>query len=380
MDTFPEGNPDVLRLVLPALDALSAHVAILDHAGTIVAVNRAWRRFGEQQGLRMPNACVGVSYFACCDDVAGEYGHYAAAASRGIRDVAAGQRPDFYLEYPCPTPTTTYWFQLRVTRFPGDAGPHILTSHENVTEVKTAEHQLHRQAAELAQMSRGLTAGQTAAELAHELNQPLGSIVNYARGCIRRMETAKLSLPDIMDALKQISLQAERAGEIVKSVRRRTERHLMRPSQVQLNSIMSRAVRLAEAEAREGRVSIIFESDDSIPPIRGDAVQIQQVVMNLIRNAIEAMHDAKSKERRITVITRREGKLARVTVRDTGPGIPPGMLATVFQPFFTTKSHGMGLGLAMSRSIVQAHGGTIEAANDPGGGAAVSFTLAETLG
>lgn len=186
-----DDDEDVMRLVLPALDALSAHVAILDDLGTIVAVNRAWRRFGEQQGLSMPDACVGVRYFDCCDAAEGEYGHYAAAASKGIRGVAVGQRADFYLEYPCPTPMTTYWFQLRVARFPTEAGPHILTSHENVTEVKTAEQQLHRQAAELAQLSRGLTAGQTAAELAHELNQPLGSIANYARGCIRRMETAK---------------------------------------------------------------------------------------------------------------------------------------------------------------------------------------------
>jgi len=361
------------------LDALSAHVAILDETGRIVAVNRAWRRFADANGASASSVGVGANYLAICRDGEDHEAREARAAAEGIRAVIAGERDGFHLEYPCHSDVEERWFQMRVTAIDGEPR-RIVVAHESITETRGADAQARKFQARMAHLLRLHTISEMAAGLAHELNQPIGAIANYAAGAARRIEGGRGDEESTLSALRDIAVQAERAGEILRRVRSFARPDFGAREEADINEIVRDAVRLVRSDGSLVDAEARIELDEELPRIRMDAVQVQQVVANLARNALEAMGAHREREPGarcvLRVRTRRaDPRMAEVEVSDTGPGVAQEGIARLFDPFYTTKDSGLGLGLSLSRSIVDAHGGTFRAMRADGGGMTFSFTL-----
>jgi signal transduction histidine kinase len=228
---------------------------------------------------------------------------------------------------------------------------------------------------ELAHVSRLATMGELATGLAHELNQPLTAIVNYVRGCIRRLDSGIRDEAPMVAALDQAGAEAERAAEIIRGLREFVRGAPPQRSPVDINQAVGAVVRMVGAEARDAGAEVDLQLTESLPAVAGDVVQVEQVILNLMRNALHAMAAAGSPSRTVTVVTAARGAMVEIAVCDTGPGIEPGEQAEIFHPFYTTKAEGMGMGLSISRTIVEAHGGQLEAATSPEGGAEFRFAL-----
>jgi two-component system, LuxR family, sensor kinase FixL len=227
---------------------------------------------------------------------------------------------------------------------------------------------------ELAHVARVSELGQVSAGIAHELNQPLTAMLNYANAAKR---LAGSGTPDAIAKVQamagKIADQAERAGQIVRRMRDFLEKGSGCHAVEDITAISEDAMALGLIGAKSNAVNIRFRPEAGLPPVIADRVQIQQVLVNLLRNAVEAMESSPKRELTLT-LAKREGGV-EVTVDDTGPGIAPSVAANLFKPFVTTKAHGMGIGLAISKSIVEAHGGTMTAGDNSGGGARFRFTL-----
>jgi C4-dicarboxylate-specific signal transduction histidine kinase len=228
--------------------------------------------------------------------------------------------------------------------------------------------------ADLARMGRLNTAGQLAAGLAHELNQPLSAVCLQAELAERLAANGK-DPKQLAPMLAEIAEQSQRAAEIVRGLRRMLRHDAAAPADVDMNEVVASVVRLLESQATRREVEVQINRGP-IPVVNADRVQLEQVVFNLVQNAIEAVGD--SATRRVTVATTLEGEYVCVAVHDTGAGLPPGDEARLFERFFTTKPEGMGMGLAISRSIVEGHGGRILAEQLPEGGARFAFSIPVT--
>ena len=233
---------------------------------------------------------------------------------------------------------------------------------------------LHRHQAELAHVLRVSAMGEMGAQLAHELTQPLGAIANYAAGCRRRLEAAPVQAAELIDAVDRIGREALRAGSIIRRMREFLRKVEPQRGAVDVNRLVREVVELLDGEVRAGGVTVELLLDEDLPEIEANGVEVEQVLVNLARNAIEAMQDG-SAPARLTIETRhRAAEAVEVIVRDSGPGLSRGDDDSIFEPFFTTKSKGLCLGLAISRTIVELHGGTL-AASSASTGATFRFTL-----
>jgi C4-dicarboxylate-specific signal transduction histidine kinase len=222
--------------------------------------------------------------------------------------------------------------------------------------------------AELAHVLRLSTLGEMATGLAHELNQPLSGIVSYARGCARRLEAGTLDDGAFADVLSRISAEALRAGEIIRRLRALVRKEKPRREELDLNRLVRGVARLVAAEARRRRMRLHLRLQAPLPVVRADRIQIEQVLLNLIRNGFEAMAEVGVEQRLLTIETAAEDTdLVTVSVTDSGHGIGPEASERVFEPFFTTKGEGIGMGLAISRTIVEAHDGRLSFAAAPVG-------------
>jgi two-component system sensor kinase FixL len=245
----------------------------------------------------------------------------------------------------------------------------------DLTEGQETEARLQELQSELVHMSRLTSMGEMASTLAHELNQPLSAIANYLKGSRKLLESA----PDerstmIRDAMDKAADQALRAGEIIRRLRDFVARGESERRVESVKKLIEEASALALVGAKDLGVRVRFAFDPTIELVLADKVQVQQVLLNLIRNAIEAMEGSPNRDLVISTRAADEDMLA-ISVADTGHGIAPDMSPQLFQPFVTTKRHGMGVGLSISRTIVEAHGGQIDAEPNPGGGTVFCFTL-----
>ena len=270
------------------------------------------------------------------------------------------------------------WFSARGTVLRDAEGRpcRLVGTDTDVTEWRLAEEQARQRQAELAHVARLSTFGEMTTTLAHELNQPLGAIANYSQACLRTLRAKNEPTEALVVALEQITAQARRAGEIVRRLRMfvRKSDGVRRPTDI--NALVTETVRFIETEARERGVQLRLELVKGPPAVRVDAVQIQQVLLNLLSNAIEAMNGVARNDRTLTIGTERAGKSSlRLRVRDTGSGLDEMARQRVFESFYTTKTHGVGMGLSISRSIVEAHGGRIWVEPAAGGAAEFNFTL-----
>jgi signal transduction histidine kinase len=243
---------------------------------------------------------------------------------------------------------------------------------KNVAEAETA-----RVRTELRHVERSSRMGELTASLAHEINQPLGAILSSAQAALRFLESATPDLNLFRTILHNIVEDDKRAAGIITSIRSMLKREESRKESLNMNTVLDEVLNLFQSEAIVRNVTIEKDIDRSLPPVLGDKIQLQQVALNLVMNAAEAMSESPREhaKRRISLRTQATDHGIQVTVRDSGPGIDPTKLADIWKPFFTTKSTGLGMGLSISRSIVQAHGGHISAENHPDGGAMFTFEI-----
>lgn len=229
---------------------------------------------------------------------------------------------------------------------------------------------------QLAHADRLMSMGAMAAALAHEINQPLGAIANYAEGCLNRLSATDQATNELTPALRAIQRAAQRGGEIIRRTREYARNCSHQLGLESVNQLVNDVQQLCQPEALRRNVSLETRLTPDLPPVCVDAIQIQQVLTNLVQNAFTALDDVESSERHITLITRqRSEQELELAVADSGPGLAANRLEAVFEPFVTTNEQGTGLGLSIARSIVETHGGTIRAESNPAGGAVFCFTL-----
>lgn len=241
---------------------------------------------------------------------------------------------------------------------------------ENQRALSAAQDELHSQRQHLAHMERLSTGGEMAAGIAHEVNQPLTAVTNYARVAQRFLENPELDRNKLAEVLDKIVTQARRASDVIQRLRS----YIRKPTAegrtpLDINTVMQEVVMLAEVDSRINGVDISFDPAPELPATMADDVQVQQIALNLIRNAMEAMRDAPADFGGVQVRTFREGDFVGFEVRDRGCGLSKEMEEKLFSPFVTTKEEGMGVGLSICQSIVQGHGGSIGYRPNPDGGA-----------
>jgi two-component system, LuxR family, sensor kinase FixL len=245
---------------------------------------------------------------------------------------------------------------------------------KDITQRKLAEGAQRQDLAKLAHVARLTTLGEMAAGLAHELNQPLSAIANFTQGCVRRIRAGTAQPEELLEALEEVAVQTERAGEVIRRMRGFLRSPQPGRASLDLNELIREAARLDRAEMQSRGTRLRFELADSLPEVLGDQAQLEQVLLNLIRNAQEAMAENAPEQRELTLASSRGDGWVKVTVHDTGPELAAAVRVRLLEQFFTTKAQGLGLGLAISRSIIEAHGGRLWAENNAGG-TTFSFTL-----
>jgi PAS domain S-box-containing protein len=246
----------------------------------------------------------------------------------------------------------------------------------DVTAQKQAEADLQETRRELAHVSRVSTLGELAGSLAHELNQPLTAILSNAQAAQRYLQNVPADLDGVREILKDVVEEDRRAGEVIVRMRAMLKKGEVQMGPQDLNDLIGQVITLMRSELVARSVVVGTDLAYGLPPVRGDRIQLQQVLLNLIMNACEAMSASPAAERRLTIETKRAGTgQAEVAVADQGPGFAPEALARMPKPFYTTKANGLGMGLAICRSIISAHGGRLWVVNNADRGATARFTL-----
>jgi two-component system sensor kinase FixL len=284
----------------------------------------------------------------------------------GIGRIVVGQRKD----------GSTFPMELAV----GEAmvnGRRLFTGFiRDLTERQLTENRLQELQSELLHVSRLSDVGQMASALAHELNQPLAAIVNYVQATRRFLQADNFSIsPKVADAMDKAVAQAARAGEIIRHLRSFIRKGEAEHRLEDLNKVVEEATALGLVGAKESGIAVRWALHPDPLSVIVDKVQIQQVVFNLVRNSVEAMSDHPLPRDLMVTTGLADATTAEVSVSDTGPGLAPSVQAQLFQPFITTKEKGMGLGLSICRSIIDAHGGRLLATPNPQRGVTFRFTL-----
>ena len=244
-----------------------------------------------------------------------------------------------------------------------------------IDDRKRAEDALRQAKGDLAHINRVTTMGELAASLAHEVSQPISGTMTNANVCLRSLGSDKPDLDLVRTAVSRIARDAQRAAEIIARIRSQFEKGSVNQEALGISEMIRETVTLLRDEAMRHNISVRTELAADLPQIVGDRVQLQQVAMNLIVNSIEAMKDVDGIRELVIQSKRAENEQILVSVSDTGPGFPPELAEQIFDPFFTTKPHGTGMGLRISRSIIETHGGRLWADSSPGRGATFHFDL-----
>ena len=347
-------------LMEAAVDA----IVVIDHRGVMTDVNASTCRMlgytteellGKNVGMLMPEADRSAH-----DEYMRRYLDTGTARIIGIGRQVTARRKD----------GTVFPARLTVGRVPDSVPPRFVGFLRDVTEENEREQNLHLAQDRLTRVARLATLGEMTAGIAHELNQPLTAITTYARACERYLEMGQPDMDEIREALREINAEGLRAGEVIRRLRRMSRADTAdEHTTIEMNALFDelRSLMSSDARAHEARLAIDIEPD--LPPVTGNAVQLQQVLLNLLRNALEALLECPAGSREVMVSAARtlQGEV-ELRVTDNGPGIEAGIRDSLFDPFSTTKPSGTGLGLAISRTIVQGHRGTIEARPAPSRG------------
>ena len=343
-------------------------IVVIDETGIIDTVNPAAERLfgyasdelvGENVKVLMPSP-----YREAHDAHLAHYRETGDKRVIGIGRVVVGRRKD----------GTTFPARLSIGEIELEQGRLFTGFLHDITERQDIQRRAGILQQELMHASRLSAMGEMASGIAHELNQPLTAIMNYARAARRHLERTGPDPAPIADLVDKAGHQAERAAEIIKRLRRFIRKDEIERRLEPINTAVEEAAALALIGASDRNIELIFSLDDALPPVLMDRIEVQQVVLNILRNAIEAFEG--TGERKIRISTRASGPhQVEVDIRDNGPGLAPHVADDPFRPFQTTKADGMGIGLAISHTIIDSHGGQLWAENPPEGGAAFRFTL-----
>ncbi len=358
------------------LDALPVQIAVLDASGRIVAVNEAWRRFArENNGDGALESGIGLDYLEACprpaDDDPDALGRQACD---GIRAVIGGERPDFSLEYPCHHPEYPRWFLMTVAPL-NEGGRGAVVAHLDISSRVIAEQESRRRREEVAHNARLNSVTVLAGSLIHELAQPLAAMSLYGESLMTMGEQDPMDREQVLTTLADLRTEIARAIGIVEGLRHFMRRGELDTEVCELEQPIREAVKLVTPLARKKSVRLELDLPPEPVPVRVNPLQIEQVLVNLICNGIEAIDRAAFPERWISIHLRAAEPLATVTVIDSGPGLPTEWVTRIFEIFETEKKTGIGIGLAVSRSIVEAHGGRLWAEPDGAPGAVLRFTV-----
>jgi two-component system sensor histidine kinase DctS len=245
----------------------------------------------------------------------------------------------------------------------------------DITERKRAAEINRQHQEKLQQTSRLVTMGELASSIAHELNQPLAAIASYNAGCLNLVRAGQTDDPEFAQALEKLGQQAQRAGQIIRSVYDFVRKTEPKMAPVRLADVVETSVGLVATDARRRRVPIVVLDEHMAESVMADRVMLEQVLVNLTRNALDAMHETPAEERRILVSAVLDGEFVTIAVADKGSGVPDDLAEKLFSPFFSTKTEGMGMGLNICRSIIEFHQGRLWFEPNAGGGSVFKFTL-----
>jgi two-component system sensor kinase FixL len=270
----------------------------------------------------------------------------------------------------------TFPIEISAGRFELLGAEHYTIVIRDITSRRRAEARYREHEAELAHVSRVSLAGEMAAGLAHELSQPLTAITAYARGCLRLLAGSVPEPALLHEGIGEVVHQAERAGDVLDRLREFVRGGEYRRALTEVKPLVDAAVSLTRMEAMQQEVEIEVRIDPGLPPVLADRIQIEQVLLNLLRNAMDAMAAANTEHRSIVVAAQRNSSRAvEISVTDSGPGVAAEVADTIFKPFVTTKAFGMGMGLSISHSIIESHGGSLRMAHGRRSGANFIFDL-----
>ncbi len=253
---------------------------------------------------------------------------------------------------------------------------HFISTGHDISEIVKAQERDRQHKADLAHVARLSVMGEMTSSLAHELNQPLCAIMTYAQTCIRINESADVDPVELSYGLQQIVHQAELGGAIFKRLRNFARKGEFVKKRFDIGDIVNEVANFIQAEAKQNETKIIVNAPSKLPKVVADPIQIEQVMINLARNAMDAMAEVNTKPRLIQIDVKQVDKdMVSVYLKDTGSGCPPDLLKRLFEPFFTTKSNGLGIGLSISQNIIDEHGGSLYIASSSQEGTTFCFTL-----
>jgi signal transduction histidine kinase len=373
------------RFLRSALDALSAHIAIIDPSGRVLAVNKAWKRFAKRYGNHAMRCCEDTDYFDAQATFRFDNSRdtsYAAAFAGGIRSVLDNAKNLFEMEYPLNCgPLGKFWFHGRVTPFPGGADRRVVVAHENITERKRAIDEKMRLAAQLRHSYKMEAIGTLAGGIAHDFNNILSSVIGFTELCLLDVDKGSLLESNMLEVYRA-GMRARDLVQQILTFSRKDESHVQ-PTQVSaIAEEASKLIRSIIPVSIDIRLQV-----DSEALVMADPTQIHQIFMNLFTNAAQAMENDGGEltihitqahlDRSFTSMHGRfmPGEFLKITVADTGTGIAQEKLEKIFDPYFTTKGRGEGTGLGLSvvHGIVQACNGEIEVESEIGQG--TTFTI-----
>ncbi len=285
-----------------------------------------------------------------------------------------GRTRQAVLEYACPSPDGARWFEMAVEPFRRPQGGAII-SHVDITQRRRAEEEARRQREELAHALRVTTMGELAGSLAHEINQPLAVIVTSAQAAQRLLDGGRLDRAELRGALTDIADQGKHAAQVIGRLRALFRKAESERQVLDIGELITGVASLVRHDVERRGIAMTLDCPPRLPLVSGDSIQLQQVVLNLLINACEAMSTVDGPRDLIVATRERAGVGIELTISDSGPGVKESELERIFEPFVTTKTAGLGMGLSISRSIMDAHGGRIWVTRNPDRGITVHVEL-----
>ncbi|WP_147450377.1 sensor histidine kinase [Corallococcus carmarthensis] len=361
------------RLNRAVLGALPGAVALLDSGGVVLRTHPLPAHGDGPGGLPVRQLLSpGRPFLEVFQEAARAGPPEMDGAVALLRDVLTKRVREGVTEWQGPAAGT--WFEMRAHRLELPEGG-TFVSMVDVSARRRAELEARQARDERAHLQRVATVGELGVSIAHELNQPLAAILNNARTAQRLLARPPVDLRLLAEILQDIVSDDQRAGEIIRHMRALLRREEARHLHHDLNALVRGVMRLVEPDARLRGADLVLCLAESILHVHGDGVQLQQVVLNLTLNALDAVVPRPVGGRQVWVTTRRVGAAVELVLEDSGVGMSEEALRHLFEPFFTTKSHGMGMGLAISRSILEVHQGRLQAESREGGGCRLRCTL-----
>ncbi|AFL75902.1 PAS domain-containing sensor histidine kinase [Thiocystis violascens] len=363
------------RLRQSVLDALPAQIAVLDPAGHILAVNRAWREFADENGgADVLRDAINLNYLDICERAEQGAGTDVPPAAAGIREVIQRRRPSFSVEYPCHSRQQQRWFLMNVAPLGGELNGAVVV-HMDITERRQAEEAARRARDAIAQVDRLNAVGILAFSLIHELLQPLSAAGFFCNAASQLVEGPNADPRRLIQVIARIDEQVRRTGDIMERLRSFLRGRQMQKIVVSAEQVFRHALDLVQWFASDHGVQLRLVAPAELPEILTDPVQVEQVLVNLICNAVQAIDGAGSTRREVVVEVVPRPAEIELIVTDSGPGLPANQHERLFNIFESTRDASLGLGLAISRAIAEALGGRLWAEPNPSEGAEFHFTL-----